>query len=139
MVDRLSDVGAAELEALKVLWDEGPSTVRQVHGHLHARGRRVAYTTVLTMMTRLEQKGFLSSDKSGLAHVYKATVSRERVSRSRLKTLLSELYDGAAGSLVLHLVKSERLSTDEIAELQRLLDELDKPDKRPPKSDRGRS
>ena len=130
MADRQYELGAAELEVLKVLWDEGPATVRQVLEHLHGRGRRVAYTTVLTFLTRLEQKGFAESDKSGLAHVFRATVSRERVSRSRLRNLVKELYDGAAGSLVLHLVKTERLSAEDLTALQRLLDELDPKTKR---------
>ncbi len=87
-------------------------------------------TTVLTFLTRLEQKGFVSSDKSGLAYVYRAAVSRERVQRSRLKSLLQELYDGAAGSLALQLVRNERLSADEVAELAKLIDKLDGKPKR---------
>lgn len=120
-----SDVGTAELEVLKTLWDEGPATVREVMNHLHAQGRMVAYTTVLTFLTRLEQKGFVKSDKSGLAYVYRPKVTRERVSRSRLKSLLEELYDGAAAPLVLQLVREKRLSRKEIAELQRLIEDLD--------------
>ena len=120
-----SDVGTAELEVLKTLWDEGPATVREVMNHLHAQGRKVAYTTVLTFLTRLEQKGFVKSDKSGLAYVYRPKVTREKVSRSRLKSLLEELYDGAAAPLVLQLVREKRLSRKEIAELQRLIEELD--------------
>ena len=92
-----SDLGTAELEVLKALWDDGPAPVRQVLNHLHARGRRLAYTTVLTVLTRLEQKGFVTSDKSGMAYVYRPTVSRTRITRSRLKSLIEQLYDGAAG------------------------------------------
>jgi BlaI family penicillinase repressor len=120
-----SDLGTAELEVLRTLWDEGPATVREVMNHLHGRGRKVAYTTVLTFLTRLEQKGFVTSDKSGLAYVYRPRVTREKVSRSRLKALLEELYDGAAAPLVLQLVRERRLSRRDIAELQRLIEELD--------------
>src|SRR5215510_3592148 len=101
MSEKDLELGSAELDVLKALWDLGPATVRQVLAHLHGRGRRVAYTTVLTFLTRLEQKGFAVSDKSGLAHVFRDAVSRERISRSRLRNLVKELYDGAAGSLVL--------------------------------------
>ncbi|MHC5113557.1 MAG: BlaI/MecI/CopY family transcriptional regulator [Planctomycetota bacterium] len=133
-----SDLGTAELEVLRTLWDEGPSTVRDVMNHLHDAGRKVAYTTVLTFLTRLEQKGYVRSDKSGLAYVYKPKVTREKVSSSRLKSLIRELYDGAAAPLILQLVREERLNADEIAELQELIDELDKP--RPSRSRRkGRS
>ncbi len=122
---RESDLGAAELQVLQTLWEQGPATVREVMNHLHARGRRVAYTTVLTFLSRLEQKGFVTSDKSGLAYVYRPKVSQERISRSRLSDILETFYGGAAGSLVLQLVREEKLSAGEIAELQRLIDQLD--------------
>ena len=89
------------------------------------RDRKLAYTTVLTFLTRLEQKGFVTSDKSGLAYVYRPEVSRERVSRSRLRSLLEDLYDGAAAPLVLQLVRDEGLTRDDIQELQELIDTLD--------------
>lgn len=125
MSERQYDLGSAELEVLKVLWDTGPSTVRDVLNRLHDCGRRLAYTTVQTSLTRLEQKGFVRSDKSDLAHVFRARVTRDRVTRSRLKALLTQLYDGAAGPLVLQLVQSERLTAEEIEKLQSLIDELD--------------
>lgn len=119
------ELGSAELEVMKSLWDEGPGTVREVLARLQKRGRNLAYTTVQTFLTRLEQKGFVQSDKSGLAFRYKHKVSRERIGRSRLRSLLDEVYDGAAGPLVLQLVRSERLSADEIEALQRLIERLD--------------
>jgi predicted transcriptional regulator len=128
MNQRQYELGSAELEVLKVLWDAGPSTVRDVLNHLHAHGRQIAYTTVQTLLTRLEQKGCVRSDKSDLAHVFRARVTRNRVTRSRLKTLVNQLYDGAAGPLVLHLVRHERLTPDELEELHRLIAELDTQD-----------
>lgn len=125
MAKREIELGDAELDVLKVLWDHGPQTVREVMERLHERGRRVAYTTVLTFLTRLEQKGIASSDKRDLAYVYKAKASRATVTRSRVKALLEQLYDGAAGPVVMHLVEHERLTTDEIAQLKRLIDDLE--------------
>ena len=125
MNERQYDLGSAELEVLKVLWDAGPSTVRDVLNRLHDGGRRLAYTTVQTSLTRLEQKSFVRSDKSDLAHVFRARVTRDRVTRSRLRALVNQLYDGAAGPLVLQLVQSERLTAEEIEKLQGLIDELD--------------
>lgn len=119
------DLGSAELEVLKTLWEVGPSTVRDVLDRLHERGRRVAYTTVQTLLTRLEQKRYVTSDKSDLAHVFRAKVTRERVTRSRLKNLVEQLYDGAAGPLVLQLVKTERLTPQELDQLQKLIERLD--------------
>jgi len=125
MAERLQDLAGAELEVLKALWEVGPAPVREVLNHLHERGKRVAYTTVQTLLTRLEQKRYVISDKSDVAHVFRARVSRDRVTRSRLKTLVSQLYDGAAGPLVLQLVKMERLTPGEVDELQRLIEKLD--------------
>ena len=127
-----SDLGAAELEVLKALWDHGPATVRQVLNRLHERGRRLAYTTVLTFLTRLEQKDFVKSDKSGMAYVYRPRVTRAKVTKSRLRSLIEQLYDGAAGPLVLQLMREQNLSVDEIAELQKLINQTDAKGK-PPK------
>jgi BlaI family transcriptional regulator, penicillinase repressor len=118
--------GAAELEVLKALWDAGPSTVRQVLDTLHARGRKLAYTTVLTFLTRLEQKGFVSSDKGGQAYIYRAKISRERVVGSRLRAMVEQLYDGAAGPLALHLMESQRFTPEELEQLQKLIDRLER-------------
>ena len=125
MAERQYELGDAELEVLKVLWERGASTVRDVRYDLHEQGRRVAYTTVQTSLTRLETKGFVRSDKSGFAFVYRARVTRSRITRSRLNTLVRQLYDGAAGPLVLQLIKTEQFTTDEIDELQQLIDRLD--------------
>ncbi len=125
------DLSDAELEVMAALWDQGPATVRQVLDVLHRRGRKLAYTTVLTFLSRLEQKGYVHSDRRGVAYVYRPAVTRARVTRSRLTTLLDQLYDGAAGSLVLQLVEQGRLTDAENAELQKRIDELDARRKRP--------
>src|SRR5688572_19700636 len=125
MGQREYELGEAELQVLKALWDAGPATVRDVMTQLHASGRRVAYTTVLTFLTRLEQKGYVRSDKSDLAYVYRAVASRNQVTRSRLKAVMDALFDGEAAPLVLQLMKTERFSGDEIAELQRHIEQLE--------------
>ncbi|MCG8405308.1 MAG: BlaI/MecI/CopY family transcriptional regulator [Phycisphaerales bacterium] len=125
MADRQYELGAAELEVLSVLWDHGSCTVRQVLEHLQQKGRRLAYTTVLTFLTRLEQKGVVVSDKTGIAYVYRTAVTRDRIRRSRLKALVSQLYDGAAGPLVLQLIKTQKFSPEEIETLQELIKQLD--------------
>ncbi len=125
MAPREGDLGTAELEVLKTLWDEGPCTVRQVLNHLHEQGRQVAYTTVLTFLSRLEQKRFVKSDKSDQAYVYRPLVSRQKVTTSRLRAVIEQLYDGAAAPMVLQLMREEHFSVDEIAALQNLIDQLD--------------
>jgi BlaI family penicillinase repressor len=131
MAGRQYELGEAELEVLKTLWDHGAVTVRDVLAHLHKQGRHVAYTTVQTSLTRLEQKGYVRSNKSELAYVYRAKLTRDRVTKSRLKTLLSQLYDGAAAPLVLQLIRDERFTKAEVAQLQGLIDRLDGESKKP--------
>lgn len=125
MAKRDLELGDAELEILKVLWDRGPATVRDVLTLLHEQGREVAYTTVLTTLTRLEQKGFVASNKSGMAYVYRAKVSRERVTQARLKEIIEQLFDSTPGSLVLQLMQTQRFTAEELAEFQRLIQRLD--------------
>ena len=120
------EIGDAELEILNILWDSHTATVRDVLRRLHEAGRHVAYTTVQTLLTRLEQKGYVRSDKSDFAYVYRAKLTRNRVTQSKLKALVRELYDGAAGPLVLQLVRNEQLTADEIGELQKLVESLDR-------------
>ncbi len=128
MGKRDRDISAAELEVLSALWDGGTMTVREVMNTLHTQGREVAYTTVLTFLGRLERKGFVTSDKEGMAYVYRAKVSRDKVARSRVKDIVEQVFDGAPGPLVLHLMKNERFTSDELAEIRALIERLDKGD-----------
>ena len=125
MSRREYELGKGELEVLRALWDAKTASVRDVLNLLHERGRQIAYTTVQTVLNRLEQKGYVRSDKSGLAFVYRAKVSREQFSQSRLSSLLDQLYDGAAGPLALQLLKTQKLTPDEVDELRNLIERLD--------------
>ena len=118
-------ISETELEVLKVLWEHGAGTVREVNALLQAQGRRWAYNTVLTLLNRLEAKGYVASDKSQVAHVFRAAVSRDRLLKQRLKALANQLCEGASTPLVLALVEGQRFSAKEIQEFRRLLDELD--------------
>jgi len=138
MAKQTHDLGEAELAVLRVLWDESPLSVREVMDRLHTRGREVAYTTVLTFLSRLEKKGFVTSDKGGTAYVYRPSISREHVTKSRVQGLLDELFDGSAAPMVMHLIESERLSPGEIARLRRLIKDLGaKRDTRAERGERG--
>jgi predicted transcriptional regulator len=112
----------AEREVLKVLWDHGPGTVRTINEELVRRGRRWAYTTVATLLQRLAAKRFLVSDPSAIPHVYRATVTRDKLLERRLKDAADELCDGQAVPLVLALVQGNRFSPEELARLRRMLD-----------------
>jgi predicted transcriptional regulator len=119
----LPAVSDAELDVLKVLWEHGPATVRQIESRLRRR-RRWAYTTVLTLLSRLREKGCVASDKSGAAHVFRAEVSRQQLLENGLSDLAQRICDGTAGPLVHALVQGVRLSAADIAHLRKVLDKL---------------
>lgn len=112
----------SEREVLKVLWDLGAGTVREINAELARRGRRWAYTTVATLLNRLGSKGYVASDPSTVPHVYRAAVSRDDLLERRLRDAADELCDGRAAPLVLALVQGGRFSADELERLRRLID-----------------
>ena len=122
---RQSSLGENELDLLKMLWEHGPGTVREINAWSRRQGRRWAYTTVLTMLQRLEAKGFVSSDKSGMAHVFRPMVTRDKLLRRRLKDLANELCGGIATPLMLALVEQQRFTPAEISQFRQLLDQLE--------------
>jgi predicted transcriptional regulator len=124
----------SELEVLKVLWDRGTGTVREVNAELSRLGRRWAYTTVQTLLARLQQKGFVTSVKGDVAHTFRPAVSRDKHLQQRLSQLEADLCDGTATPLVHALVSGKRFTADEIAHFRRLLDELEASGETPKKS-----
>jgi BlaI family transcriptional regulator, penicillinase repressor len=118
-------VSDAELDVLKILWQHGPCTVRDVEAHLRRRRRKWAYTTILTLLSRLREKGHVAADKSGSAHVFRAVATRDRLLREGLSDLADRICDGTASPLVHALVKGSSLTPADIAELRKLLEELD--------------
>lgn len=121
----MPSVSDAELEVLKVLWSLGPATVRDVAAALKRQRRRLAYNTVLTLLSRLREKGFVEADRRDTAHVFRAAVSRDELVGSSLSQLADRICDGTASPLLLALVRDPRLSSADIAHLRKLLDELE--------------
>jgi predicted transcriptional regulator len=111
-----------ELQVLTVLWDRGPSTVREVLAAMPDRKRR-AYTSVLSVMQVMEKKGLLTHDSQGRAHVYKPTVTRSQTLRPMLRALVRNVFGGSTASAVQHLLRETDVKDDELAEIGRLLDE----------------
>lgn len=107
---------------MKIVWKAGQTTVREVYETLREQ-RKVAYTTVLTMMKILESKGYLSKDSEERAHVYRPTRPEQAVVRSMVRDFVDRVFNGSAQPLLLHLVKDRKLSAGELEELGRLLDE----------------
>jgi BlaI family transcriptional regulator, penicillinase repressor len=116
-------LSASEREVLKVLWDQGPRTTREINEVLEHQGRQWAYTTVATLLQRLSQKKYAASDPSAVPHVYRALVSRDELLDRRLKDAADEFCDGRAAPLVLALVQGNQFSVEEVARLRRLLDQ----------------
>jgi predicted transcriptional regulator len=123
----------AEQEVLKALWDRGPGNVREIKDVLADRGRRWAYTTVATLLQRLQVKQYVTADSSAVPHVYRAVVTREELLDRRLRDAAEELCDGQAAPLILALVQGNRFSAEELARFRRLLDEAAR-DLKPKKS-----
>jgi len=117
-----ADLSEAEREALRVLWDHGAGTVRQVLDLITARGRSWAYSTVATLLRRLESKGYAASEAQGGTLVYSASVSREDLLGRRLRDAAEELCDGAAAPLVLALVQGNQFTTEELDRIRKLID-----------------
>lgn len=114
----------AELEILGVLWELGPSTVRDVHDRL-ARGRELGYTTVLKLLQIMSEKGLVRRDESQRAHVYAARVPAEQTQRQLLGDLLDRAFGGSAALLVQQALSSKKTSAEEISRIRAYLDELE--------------
>jgi BlaI family transcriptional regulator, penicillinase repressor len=135
--ERQYSIGEAELEVLKVLWEHGPGTVREINARLEQRGHQWAYTTVQTMLHRLQSKGCVRSnprDRSGAAHIFAAIVSRERLLSQRLRDLANQLCGGTSSPLLLALVEGQEFTAEDIRQFRRLLDQLEKPNAQQPSS-----
>ena len=124
MAWRKAPISDTELSVLKILWAHGPGTVRDIETHLPRRQQPLAYNTILTLLSRLRQKGYVSADRSGTAHVFRAAVTRDDVLGQGLATLARRICDGTASPLVHALVRGRHLSVDDVADLRKLLDEL---------------
>ena len=113
----------AELEILRVLWQRGPSTVREVQSAL-ADGEGPGYTTVLKLMQIMTEKGLLARDESARAHVYQPRVAEQATQRRLVRELLDRAFGGSAAKLVMQALSARRASPQELADIRRLLDEL---------------
>lgn len=118
-------ISDAERDVLKVLWEHGPQTVREVHERVADQGRDWRRSTVITLLQRLEKKGYVQSDKSRFAFIFRAVVSREEVMHGRLVELAEELSDGNAVPLVLAFAEQHRFTRQEIEQFRRLIDQLE--------------
>ena len=108
-----------ELEIMKIVWDRDPVTVRDVYEALLER-RKVAYTTVMTMMKILEQKGRLKKTQSERAYVYRAAQPKGQVIGAMVREFVNRVFNGSAEPLLVHLVEDHDLSQEDLDEIARL-------------------
>lgn len=111
----------AELAILRVLWEHGPSTVRQVHEALVGT-RETGYTTTLKLMQIMADKGLVSRDASARTHVYAASVTEEQTQRQLVKDLMDRAFGGSAKALVLRALSTEETTPEELRDIRKLIE-----------------
>jgi len=114
----------AELEIMHVVWELDGATVREVHESLNQR-RTLAYTTVMTMMNILEEKGHLTRHKQGRAYRYEPVRPKSQVISGMVDDFVGKVFEGSARPLVLGLVKDRKLSEKDLEEIARLIKEME--------------
>ncbi len=114
----------AELEIMHVVWELDGGTVRQVHERLNQQ-RPLAYTTVMTMMNILEEKGHLTRTKEGRAYRYEAVRPKSQVISGMVDDFVGKVFEGSARPLVLSLVKDRKLSEKDLEEIARMIREVE--------------
>ena len=112
----------SELEILRVLWDRGPSTVRQVFEKLQ-RTKPVGYTTVLKLMQIMAEKGLVRRNEEQRTHVYEARLPQESTQRQLVGDLLDRAFGGSAMQMVMQALSTKRATSAEIDQIRRMLDE----------------
>ena len=115
----------AELDILTILWDDGPSSVRDVHRQL-TEARDVLYTTTLKTMQVMLKKGLLLRDDSERAHIYRAAIEQSDVEKTLLGGIASSLFSGSTAQLVISALGHDKPSPDELDEIRKLIDQLEK-------------
>lgn len=116
---------ASELEILQVLWERGPSTVREVHRALSGK-RPMGYTSVLKLMQIMTAKGSLRRNEDQRAHVYEAVQPAEKTKRQLALDVLERVFEGSASDLMMHALAGRKASREEIEEMRRLLREYER-------------
>lgn len=113
-----------ELAILSVLWQRGPSTVRQVHESLHPDSE-TGYTTTLKLMQIMAEKGLLSRKDAGRRHVYRPTISQERTQKQVVGDVLERVFAGSAEKLVMRALSAKKVSSTELKRIREILDKME--------------
>src|SRR5215212_8663513 len=114
----------AELAILNVLWERGPSTVRDVHDEL-SRTQATGYTTILKLLQIMTEKGLVVRDESQRAHIYESRYSEQRTQRQLLGDLLDRAFGGSPAKLVMQALSGRKTSAEELSAIREILDRLE--------------
>ena len=112
-----------ELQILKVLWELGPSPVRDIHKRLES-AKGTNYSTTVKMLSVMLQKGLAKRDEEAQPHVYRAALSRAKTGKRMLADVIEKVYEGSTMALVLQALSSTKATKEELKEVRRLLDQL---------------
>ncbi len=113
-----------ELQILRTLWEQGPSTAREIHNRL-AVHRDTNYSTTVKMLSVMLDKNLIKRDETVRPQVFRPADTQQRTQQRMLKDLIHKVYDGSAGSLMLQALSSQKASPEELAEIRKLLDKLE--------------
>ena len=120
-------LGKLELEVMKLIWDKGQATVREVWEELYPE-KGLAYTTVATVMKQLEGKKFLDHSEKERTYVYRPAIDQKSISQGLLKELIDGLFDGSAAKLITALVQGNQITEDDLEEIQQIILDHRKPE-----------
>ena len=113
-----------ELQILRILWELGPSPVREIHKKLEAE-KGTNYSTTVKMLSVMLEKGLVKRDEEVSPHIYRATATREKTGKKMLTDLVEKVYAGSTMSLVLQALSSTKASREELDEVRKLLDQME--------------
>jgi len=113
-----------ELTILRILWDKGSSTVREVNQAMN-KDRNTGYTTTLKLMQIMAEKGLLRRDESSRQHVYRPAFTEEKTQKQLVGDLLERAFSGSAEKLLVRALSAKKISAEELARIRKMLDELE--------------
>lgn len=113
-----------EMQILRILWELGPSPVREIHRRLEA-AKGTNYSTTVKMLAVMLQKGLVKRDETTQPHVYRPVLTRAKAGKRLLDDLIDKVYDGSTMSLVLQALSSRKATKDELDEIRRMLDQME--------------
>jgi len=121
---RVSQPTEVELQILRILWELGPSPVREIHARLNA-DKGTNYSTTVKMLSVMLEKGLVKRDEQASPHVYRPVLTRAAAGKRMVSDLIEKVYDGAAMSLVLQALSTTAATKEELDEVRRLLDQME--------------